>query len=99
MIKTIFIIFIVYNVYCFLLMCYDKWQATKNGWRIAELTLLLHAFFFGSLGILIGIYSPLKHKRNDWKFAIGVPIIMIAESVAVLWLFKWLAEKIFHLFS
>lgn len=99
MIKTIFITYLVFNLYCFLLMCYDKYQATKNAWRISELTLLLHAVFFGSLGILAGIYSPLKHKRNDWKFAFGVPVIMVLEIVAVIWSFKWIVEKIMHLFS
>lgn len=99
MIKVLLLIFLAYNLYCFLLMCYDKWQATRGGWRISESVLLMHGVFFGALGILAGIYSPLKHKRNNMKFAIGVPLILIIEIVLVLYSLSYLIgiiSAVFH---
>jgi|LakMenEpi03Aug12_release.lakeMendotaPanAssembly.Ray.scaffolds.fasta_scaffold13794_11 uncharacterized membrane protein YsdA (DUF1294 family) len=99
MIKSFFIFLLVFNIYSFLLMCYDKWRAKNNEWRVSEKVLLLHAFFLGSIGILLGIYSPLKHKRNDWKFSIGVPIIILLQIASVILFIKYTLQAVINLFS
>lgn len=93
MIKYSIYIFILYNIYCLLLMGIDKYFAIQNKRRIPEKVLLLHAVFFGSIGVLFGIFSPLKHKRNKALFAIGVPIIFILQIISIIGIFYWLIQK------
>ncbi|MEI6312271.1 MAG: DUF1294 domain-containing protein [Bacteroidota bacterium] len=93
MIKYTFYIFILYNIYCLLLMGIDKYFAIHNIRRIPEKVLLLHAVFFGSVGVLLGIFSPLKHKRNKALFALGVPVILVLQIITIVGIFYWLIQK------
>ena len=72
-----FIIFIVYGA--------DKSKAKKRKRRISEKTLLLTAFFLGSVGAFFGMIL-FRHKTKHWKFKILLPffvILHIAAAVAV----------------
>lgn len=60
------------------LMGWDKFQATRSGWRVPEKTLLGVAAIGGSLGVFAGM-RLFRHKTRHWRFSVGVPIIMAAQ--------------------
>ena len=75
--------FIIYyligiSVLTFLAFGLDKWKARRDRWRIPEATLLLLAVFGGSVGALLGM-CVFHHKTKHLKFAIGVPLILLAQ--------------------
>ena len=66
-------------------MLVDKFNATRNLWRIPEATLLGVAAIGGSVGALLGMYT-FRHKTRHVKFTVGIPVIMalqIALAVAI----------------
>ena len=66
----------------------DKARARKKQWRIPEKLLILVAFIGGSLGILLGMYA-FRHKTKHPKFSVGVPVMMMVQTVlGVLYLIK-----------
>lgn len=77
------------NIMAYTIMCYDKYQSKKNGQRIAENTLLLLAFFFGSLGIYMGMKAPIYHKTSKNKFKFGVPVLFLTNIASVYFLYKF----------
>lgn len=64
----------------FVLMGIDKYKASKERWRIQELTFMTISFIGGSVGIMIGMII-FKHKINNKKFSIGVPLIYIFNLI------------------
>jgi len=75
----------VINVAGFLLMGIDKLRAKKQVWRVPEKTLFLIAVIGGSIGTNVGMYV-FRHKTKHWYFVIGMPLILIAQIVLVVWL-------------
>lgn len=85
------VLFAAWNLVTFLLMLADKRKAKAGKWRIRERTLLWCAFFFGGAGVFIGMYA-LRHKVQNRKFAILVPIAMLCSAMllrAVIDLILW----------
>ena len=68
------------NLLAFLLFGIDKWKARQGRWRIPEATLLLLAALGGSIGALAGM-CVFHHKTKHKKFAIGLPLILLAQVV------------------
>jgi uncharacterized membrane protein YsdA (DUF1294 family) len=66
----------------FLVCGWDKFRACRSGWRVPEATLLLLAALGGSFGLLIGM-RVFRHKTRKPKFYIGVPMILLAQVLAV----------------
>ncbi len=56
-------------------MWWDKRCAIKKKWRVPERDLLLIAIFGGGEGTFVGMYM-FRHKTQNIKFAVGVPIII-----------------------
>ena len=75
------------NAVGFLLMHIDKQKARKNQWRIPEATLFSVALAGGSLGVFLGMYSA-RHKTRKPKFAVGIPVILAAQTAAYFLLIK-----------
>lgn len=73
------------NILAYSLMGVDKANARQNKRRIPEKMLFLIAFFGGSMGSLVGMYS-FRHKTKHWCFVVGMPLILILHLAAVLWL-------------
>ena len=71
----------VINLVVFAMYGIDKYKAIHDQWRIPEATLLLAAVF-GPIGALIGMRG-FHHKTKKPKFYITVPLILIAEILAV----------------
>lgn len=78
------LIFIV-NIYTFILFRMDKYGAKKGKTRISEKSLILHALFLGSIGAMLGMCVPSKHKTNKYKFSLGIPTIFLIQLTAGLW--------------
>ncbi len=67
-------------------MLADKRKARRGLWRIPEVTLMIAAALGGSIGSLAGMYL-FRHKTRHPKFTVGIPMILIAEITALLFLY------------
>lgn len=85
MFKLVLLYLLIINAIGFLLMLVDKYKARKNLWRIPEATLLTAAALGGSLGCLLGMYT-VRHKTKHLKFTVGIPVILVLQISAALWL-------------
>ena len=65
-------------------MLADKHRARKKLWRVPENIFLLFALLGGSVGILAGMYA-FRHKTRKPKFYIGVPVILAAQILFIVW--------------
>lgn len=70
------------NVLAFSLFVQDKWKARNRQWRISEGTLLFLAVIGGSVGALAAM-SIFRHKTRKAKFAIGIPVILVVQILAI----------------
>ena len=70
------------NILAFVLFGIDKQNARHNLWRIPEKTLLISALIGGSAGAILGMQF-FHHKSRKPKCAVGVPVILVVESVVV----------------
>ena len=75
------------NAVGFGVMLYDKYLAKNNLWRIPEKTLLGIAAFGGSIGCWLGMYT-VRHKTKHLKFTIGIPVILVVQIGAAIFLLK-----------
>lgn len=73
----------VINVVTFFIYGIDKGKAKKSKWRISEYTLLGMAVIGGSAGAWLGM-KTWHHKTLHKKFRYGVPLILIAQIVLLL---------------
>lgn len=64
----------------FILMGIDKYKASKERWRVKELTFMFISIIGGSVGIIIGMIT-FKHKVNKKKFSIGIPLLYILNII------------------
>ena len=80
--KYLVIYLIIINALTLLLMLTDKFRARKKLRRIPEATLLSCALLGGSVGALMGMYT-VRHKTAHPKFYIGIPIILIINTISI----------------
>ena len=86
MIQTVLLIWVLaWTLIAFALMGIDKWKAKHDSWRIPEKTLFLSAILGGSVGALAGMYL-FRHKTKHLSFTVGMPLILAAQIVLVLFL-------------
>ena len=78
--------FVIINILTFLLYGIDKWKAKRARWRIPESVLLGMAAFGGSIGAWLGM-RVWHHKTQHKKFRYGVPAILVAQIVLLVWIF------------
>ena len=78
---------IIINLITFLFYGIDKLKAKKGKWRISETTLLLLAIIGGSIGAWLGI-KKWHHKTLHKKFKYGIPLIIFAQIVVAIYMFK-----------
>ena len=78
--NAVIVLLIGVNLNSFALMGLDKRRAKKHGWRIPEKTLFLSALPFGGLGAVLGM-RLFRHKTKHWYFAVGMPLILLAQLV------------------
>ena len=75
----------VMNTIGFVCMGADKRKAIRHAWRIPEKTLFFIAAIGGSVGIWAGMYL-FHHKTKHWYFAVGMPLILAGQMIAVVWM-------------
>lgn len=85
-IKNIIIYFLIINLLGFLVMGIDKWKSKNGKWRISENTLLMFTFLGGGIGSILGMYL-FRHKTKKNKFKIGIPAVLILETILIIYLF------------
>ena len=85
MIKVVLIYLLTVNALGFALMTVDKYKAKKNLWRIPESTLIGVALLGGSIGSLVGMYT-VRHKTKHLKFTVGIPVILVLQIAAAIWI-------------
>ena len=73
------------NLTGFLLMGLDKRRARRGEWRIPEKNLFLTALLGGSIGSILGMHT-FHHKTKHWYFRYGLPTILLAQLLLLLWL-------------
>lgn len=87
--KTFLIFYLILiNVFGFAVMGIDKRRAIRHRWRVPERVLFGTAFFFGSIGILTGMYV-FRHKTRHLSFRLGIPAILALQILLVGLLFFW----------
>ncbi len=75
----------VINLAAFCMYGADKKRAVRNQWRISEKTLLGIAVLGGGPGSLLGM-KVFHHKTKKLKFYFGIPVILILEAAAAVWI-------------
>ena len=83
--KYVIMYVIAINLIAFLAMYIDKKKAQKGKWRIKESTLFMLVLLGGGIGGIAGMYT-FRHKTKKLKFTVGMPTILIAEIVLVVYL-------------
>ena len=84
-ISTVVIFYLLaINILTFLLYGIDKWKAKRARWRIPESVLLGLAAVGGSIGAWLGM-RVWHHKTQHKKFRYGVPAILVAQIVLLVW--------------
>lgn len=78
---------VVINLVAILLMYIDKQKARKHQWRISENTLIGVAILGGGIGALWGMHV-FRHKTKHAKFTIGIPLILAAQALLVLYIIR-----------
>ena len=73
------------NILGFSIMGIDKKKAKRHQWRISEKTLFIVSLLGGSIGTLVGMYF-FHHKTKHWYFVFGMPLILIVQSILLLYL-------------
>ncbi len=63
---------------------FDKRRAVRNKWRISEKSLMLLAVLGGGVGMYAAMLA-VRHKTRKKKFMIGIPVIIIIETVALIY--------------
>lgn len=77
------------NLFTFAVYGEDKRRAAKHLWRIPEHTLFVLALLGGSVGALAGMYV-FRHKTRKMKFRMGIPLIVICQLAAAVWIYPLL---------
>ena len=80
--NPLIIYLIIINAYAFLLAVWDKNQAKRCKWRISENRLMLSAVLGGGVG-LMAAFLAVSHKTKKRKFMVGVPVIIVLETAAL----------------
>lgn len=86
--KYIFYIVLFLNLVAFVAAFLDKRKAIKNSWRIPEKTLFFLAAIGGSIGLYIGM-KTFRHKTKKLRFSIGIPLIIILQIIAIVYLLQY----------
>ncbi len=76
------IYFLIISFYSIMLTCSDKHLAKKGGRRVPEKKLFGAALLGGALAMYITMRT-IRHKTLHKRFMIGLPVIIILQTAAV----------------
>ena len=78
------------NIITFIVFAVDKAKAIRGQWRVSEAALLGLSLIGGAIGGLFAMYV-LHHKTRKPRFAIGLPLMFLAQAVLLFW---WIVRTI-----
>jgi len=84
--KYIMIYLAIVSLWAVCLTLYDKRAAQRGSWRVRERTLLSVSIIGGSVAMLLAM-RIIRHKTKHAKFMIGIPLIIVLQIAAAL--FVW----------
>ena len=76
---------LIVNALGFYMMWSDKRKAIKDAWRTPERNFFIVALIGGSVGCWAGMQT-FRHKTKHIKFMVGIPMILLLQIMAVLWI-------------
>lgn len=76
------------NLLAVILTLRDKSAARRHKWRTKENVLLLVSAFGGSIAMLLTMRIA-RHKTKHAKFMLGIPVIIILQIAAGLFIWWW----------
>ena len=85
---TLIAAFIALNLLAFAMFGIDKARARAGDWRVAESTLLMLAFFGGTLGAYAG-RAVFRHKTRKQPFNSNLFAIAVAQVLGLGGLIGW----------
>jgi len=85
--KYLYIWLIIINIITFAVFGIDKKKAIDGKFRIRELTLFVLSILGGSLGGFIAMHT-FHHKTKKWYFKFGIPLILIAQVLLIIFIAK-----------
>lgn len=85
--KYLYIWLIIINIITFAFFGIDKKKAIDGKFRISESTLFLLSILGGSLGGFIAMHT-FHHKTKKWYFKFGIPLILIAQVLLIIFIAK-----------
>jgi uncharacterized membrane protein YsdA (DUF1294 family) len=89
MFKYLLIYLAIINFLGIIVNCIDKIKAKHNKWRIRERTLWLIGLLGGATGSYITM-QIIRHKTKHKNFMIIMPILMIIQIVAIIYLYFYI---------
>lgn len=78
--SSLILYLVIINVITFVIFGVDKYKAIRQEWRIRESTLLGLALIGGSIGGWLAMYI-FHHKTKKVKFFMGIPVILVIQTV------------------
>lgn len=75
--------FFIINLIAVVITIIDKNNAKTGKWRVSENGLLSVSAIGGGIGMYITMHI-IRHKTKKLKFMIGIPLICIAEIMALI---------------
>jgi len=81
---------VIINLVAVYLTIRDKNAARKHSWRIKERTLLLVSALGGSVAMFFTMLA-IRHKTRHAKFMVGIPLIILVQVAAVIFIILRLA--------
>lgn len=85
--KYLYIWLIIINIITFAVFGIDKKKAIDGKFRISESALFLLSILGGSLGGFIAMHT-FHHKTKKWYFKFGIPLILIAQVLLIIFIAK-----------
>lgn len=76
-------VYVILNLFSFILYGMDKYKAIRDKWRIPEQILLIFSFL-GPIGAWLGM-QHFRHKTRKQIFELLVPLFIAAHILLALW--------------
>ena len=83
----LFYYFLLLNIFGFVVIAYDKWQAKKHKKRIPEKVLLSFVFFGGTIGSGLAMLL-FRHKIAKASYLLKFSAILIIQIIVLFWIYK-----------
>lgn len=87
LLKIVLIYLLIMTLATFVLCGIDKFAAKKQMRRVPEKTFFLLSALGGSIGMFAGMLT-FRHKTQHWYFKFGIPAIIIAQVILILFIMR-----------